>query len=197
LKSVAAKKEVRLYEWRGTDTLSKLGNARDAKLYPVDLNVLAKAIMAYEGDGDTWAHLLALTRRLKAGKQEGFALVTFDGKPVHFCWTTPIHCYFARELRTKLYTEDKLATLIFDCYMPPSVRDETYACVALRVLAQRLMTEGKAPWTLTIGNQWRSRVEDAGFAPRYALFLERTPMGRRVTRVEFCSAEGEETCPRV
>jgi hypothetical protein len=194
-RSLAGREEVRFYQWEGGSTTNFGPNAH-LKFEPIDLHVLATAVMAYESDADTTAYLLRSAQRVTAGKDSGVALVDAGGTPVHFSWVSPFDGFSIAELQTTLSAPSPDAHLIFDCWTPPALRNQGLYKTAIAMLAHQLALSGHAPWIFSAAtNQSSARgIERAGFQFRYSMISRKTPLGRTIT-VEPASSVATQKLP--
>jgi len=186
--AVSAREEVLFYEWSKHVEAPSDKQGFD-RLAPLDLRVLAKAVMAYEDDDHAQSYLLRAARRLSNGEGEGFAATDPDGTPVEFCWVVPFEGFFMEKLQTFLSGPDPQAVLIDDAFTPDAVqRSNSYGAV-IAALVERLLLERKAPWASAAGgNQFWARVlEQTGFILRYTMVSRRTAAGRKITTVPSSS----------
>ena len=144
-------------------------------LRALDLDLLALAAMHHVDEPETLTYLLRAADRLGSGESRGFALVTAEGVPVHFCWASKFEDFHVLGLNHTLKGPSADSTLLFDCWTPASARGRGYCGMAISRVASQLWTEGKQPWILsaaTSGSVVRG-IQKAGFAHRFSLTRKR------------------------
>lgn len=170
-----SRKEILFFEGVSGSSGSYQDLAQDFALRPVSYELLAQAAMESYDDDQTLQYLLRCARRLREGKAEGFALVDSEGQPVHFAWATAFDGFFLAELDDKVEAPSPDAALLFDCWTPQVMRGRGYHCTAMALLAKRISSSGKRPWTFSVGADPASvgEIEKAGFQRRYSLVRQR------------------------
>lgn len=177
--SLFATSEALFFEWVP-------GSARPAsdtfRLEALDFDLTAAAAMQYADEASTLDYLMRCAQRLRAGDARGFALVTSDGKPVHFCWAKDFEGFRMDELERTLRAPSPSATLVFDCFTPPSARGNSYFATAISLLAGQLHASGKAPWIFGAATNHDSLrgIEKSGFVYRFRLGRKRIFFVNRV-----------------
>jgi hypothetical protein len=155
------------------------------QLLPLDLEVLAKAAIEFEGEKETYDYLLRSAQRLRSGQDRGFSLLDARGKAVHFGWVRAFQDFYMDELKVHLDAPTPNAAMIFDCWTPGPVRGHGYYATAVALTAQMLVREGRAPWIFRAASN-RSSVrglESSGFQRRHSLVRQKTLMVERVTKI--------------
>lgn len=149
----------------------KTAGPRCFSLRLIDLDLLASAVRQYSEDEETLTYLLRCAKRLRIDACMGFALVTEEGTPVHFCWAKAFEGFEMAELGRKLQAPCANAVMIFDCFTPVSVRGHGYFVEAIAAVARRLQSEGKVPWIFAAAaNRVSVRgIEKTGFAFKFSL----------------------------
>lgn len=189
--------EVRFYEWDDTNCSAASAELGNLDLHPMELRLLARAVMTYEGDEETRAYLLRCAQRLKSDRSQGF-VATSGGRLVQFCWIAPFEGFFVPELRTTLRNSDPDMTIVFDPFTPASARRRGYYRTALNLLGKKMSESGKKLWAFsTTGNEASTRgIETANFLLRYAMVSRRTAAGRGVTKLDLPSPTADNTTVR-
>jgi len=171
--------EVLFFDWPAGEEKCK-GPSR-LKLRRLDSDILGAAAIHYGDDPLTLDYLMRCAQRLRSEEDGGFALLTVEGTPLHFCWAKDFEGFEMAELRRTLKAPCANAVMIFDCFTPPSERGHGFFADAIAALARRLHSEGKAPWIFGAAtNQASLRgIEESGFTHQFTLgrkrilFLER------------------------
>jgi CelD/BcsL family acetyltransferase involved in cellulose biosynthesis len=180
-RSMVSREEIRFYQWDGTSA-GESASPANFTLEPIDLHLLATALMGYEGDADTATYLLRSAQRAHAGDSSGYALLNHAGTPVHFCWVAPFEGFSMAELQTSLSAPSPDASLIYDCWTPPAVRNRGLYATAIAKLGQQVILSGRSPWIFSAASNWSSvrGIEQAGFHFRFAMTSRKNPLGRRI-----------------
>jgi len=141
----------------------------------LDSDLLGAAAIGYADDAATLAYLLRSAQRFRSENDRGFALLTAEGKPVHFCWVKEFEGFWLSELERTLRAPCADAVMIFDCFTPASARSHGFFAVAIAALAAQLHSEGKAPWIFGAAtNQASLRgIEKSGFTYKFSLGRKR------------------------
>jgi CelD/BcsL family acetyltransferase involved in cellulose biosynthesis len=170
--------EVFFYEWCGRAT--PVENANHPQ--PLDANHLATAAMQNENDRETLTYLLRCASRLQERNAEGFALVDPEGRFLHFGWVAPFDGFFLSELKAKLDAPSPNSFMLFDCWTPLALRGHGYYAKTVRLIAERLQKEGKAPWICSKARNSSSMrgLEKWGFQRRYSLIRQRRLLWQRI-----------------
>ena len=94
---VSAREEQVFYErvQEGADVSVKHSGVA---LVPIDLQILAKATIACEGDDRAQHYLLRAARHLSSSNAEGYAMTDVNGNPIEFYWLAPFHGLYSEEL---------------------------------------------------------------------------------------------------
>ena len=183
---ISNRDEVRFYQW-SPDSVLKETQCRlpDSRLVPITLDLLAHAAMQYEGDRELQAYLLRAASRRKSAGVAGYALLGEDGGALHFAWTAPFEGFFMAELRVHLSAPSANATLIFDCWTPAPVRGRGSYGIAIRLLANQLLGEGRDPWIFSASSNQPSvhGLTKASFEHRFSMIRRKTLMIQRVTKM--------------
>lgn len=151
-------------------------------IQPVDLDLLASAVMHYVEDPETLAYLLRAVDRLLSDESQGFALVTSEGVPVHFCWVTNFEEFVTTELKHPMTAPSSDCVLLVDCWTPASVRGQGYYRETIDRVASQLHAAGKSAWIFTSaanGTALRG-AEKAGFVRMFSLLHKRLLFTRKV-----------------
>jgi CelD/BcsL family acetyltransferase involved in cellulose biosynthesis len=177
--------EVLFFEWP-PNGISRLRHAtlNSLTLQLLDLDLLAVATMRYVDEPETLAYLLRSAARLDSEQGRGFALVTGEGVPVHFCWVTDFEGFYMSELDHKPTAPSPDSVMLFDCWTPDSVRGHGYYSLAISDLASQLWRSGKCPWIFSAAANISSvrGVEKAGFVRRFSLVRKRKLFLSKVVR---------------
>jgi CelD/BcsL family acetyltransferase involved in cellulose biosynthesis len=140
-------------------------------LRPIDFDLMSVAAMHYADDPDTLNYLVRSAQRLRQGTGSGFALLTSDAIPVHFCWARDFEGFEMEELGRTLPAPGADAVLIFDCFTPPSARGSAFFASSISMLADQLRSAGKVPWIFAAATNRASirGIEKSGFTYRFRL----------------------------
>jgi CelD/BcsL family acetyltransferase involved in cellulose biosynthesis len=151
-------------------------------IQPVDLDLLAIAVMHYVEEPETLAYLLRAVDRLLSDESQGFALVTSEGVPLHFCWVTNFEEFVTTELKHPMTAPSSDCVLIVDCWTPASVRGQGYYREAIANVASRLHTARKSPWILISAANGTALggSEKTGFVRMFSLLDKRLLFTRKV-----------------
>lgn len=160
------------------DRLARNENRQDASgltLKPLDFDILGAAAIHYADDPRALDYLMRSAQRVRSVGDAGFALLTAEGTPVHFCWAKDFEGFEMAELNRTLSAPSPGATMIFDCYTPASVRGQGLFASAIAALADQLCSEGKAPWIFGAATNQMSLlgIEKSGFTHRFTLGRKR------------------------
>jgi CelD/BcsL family acetyltransferase involved in cellulose biosynthesis len=179
-KSLFAFSEVLFFEWPGRD--SESGASGGLTLRALDFDLTAAAAMHYADEPSTLDYLVRSAQRLRAGNARGFALVTANGTPVHFCWVKDFAGFQMQELDRALQAPDARAVLIFDCFTPPSTRGNAFFVTAISLLADQLRLAGKVPWIFGAARNHASirGIQKSGFTYRFCLGRKRILFMKRL-----------------
>jgi CelD/BcsL family acetyltransferase involved in cellulose biosynthesis len=144
-------------------------------LKSLDSDILGAAAIHYAEDPKALDYLMRSAKRLRAEDGAGFALLTTEGIPVHFCWARDFEGFEIAELNRTLSAPCADAVMIFDCYTPASARGQGFFAAATAALADRLCSEGKAPWIFGAATNQMSLlgIEKSGFTHRFTLGRQR------------------------
>ena len=177
--------EVLFYEWPASGCVAGTGRAMGLSLEPATLQNLATAAMQFEGDDETGRYLLRAASRLKNEKATGFVLLHGQRSPVHFCWSAAFEGFHIDELNAALSAPSPNASLIFDCWTPPSVRGSGYYADAVGMVARRLLQEGQSPWIFSVESNRASirGLTKTAFELRYSMVRRKTLMTQSVKKV--------------
>lgn len=164
---------VLFFEWpAGNEDRQRPGGLALRRL---DSDIVGAAAIHYAEDSKTLEYLMRSAQRLRFVGGGGFALLTDEGAPVHFCWAKDFEGFEMAELKRTLSAPCPNAVMIFDCYTPSAVRGQGFFAAAISALADQLRAEGKSPWIFGAGtNQTSLRgIEKAGFMRRFTLGRKR------------------------
>src|SRR5205823_1655586 len=125
---------------------AKQSQRADLRLQPLTFKLLATAAINYEADGETLAYILRAAERLNSGCEDGFALTTLEGVPLHFCWVSQFEGFVMTELRQALEEPAPGSVLIFDCWTPLSQRGHEYYGQCIAKVAGQMLENDKHPW---------------------------------------------------
>jgi CelD/BcsL family acetyltransferase involved in cellulose biosynthesis len=167
--------EVVLLEWRGDECSDSESLAQPTQtIRPIDLELLAGAAMQYGADAETLLYLLKAAERVRLAECQGFALVSAEGVPLHFCWHAESQYFYSEDLKCTLAIASQDAMVLFDCWTPRSVRGQGFYKSAISRIASQLQAAGKVTWLITpaINRAAFWGAERAGFA-KGALFIRR------------------------
>jgi len=159
--------EVLFFDWPADKFRGRSG----LTLRRLDSDILGAAAIHYGDDPVTLDYLMRCAQRLRSEGGGGFALLTAEETPVHFCWANDFEGFEMAELRRTLSAPCANAVMIFDCFTPPSERGQGFFADAIAALARQLHAEGKAPWIFGAAtNQASLRgIEESGFTHRFTL----------------------------
>jgi CelD/BcsL family acetyltransferase involved in cellulose biosynthesis len=179
-RSLVSIDEVHFFDWPNAGIDPK--RSRSLALRPLDFDLLGAAGIHYADEPSTLDYLVRSAQRLRSGDKQGFALVTTDGTPVHFCWVGDFEGFAMAELQRALQAPCVNAVLIFDCHTPASVRGHGFFADAISILADQFRGAGKRPWIFAAATNHASLrgIEKSGFTRRFSL-------GRR--RILFLKTE--------
>lgn len=168
-RSLVAFDEVLFFEWLGRRDGPE--RSRSLALRSLDFDLLGAAAIHYADEPTTLDYLVRSAQRLRSGGKQGFALVTTDGMPVHFCWVDDFEGFPIEELKRVLQAPDANAVLIFDCHTPASARGHGFFPHAISLLADQLRAAGKPPWIFAAATNHASLrgIEKSGFTHRFSL----------------------------
>jgi hypothetical protein len=133
------------------------------------------ASIQYAEDPKVLDYLMRSAKRLRSEDGIGFALLSADGIPVHFCWAKDFEGFEMAELNRALQAPCADAVMIFDCYTPASARGQGFFTSAIAALADRLCSEGKGPWIFGAATNQMSLlgIEKSGFTHQFTLGRKR------------------------
>lgn len=171
--SLFAFDEVLFFDWPQESYVPR--KSRGLTLRPFDSDVLGAAGIHYAEDPSTELYLLRSAQRFRSEHDRGFALITAEGAPVHFCWVKDYEGFEMEELGRTLHTPGPEAVMIFDCFTPVSVRGNGFFSDAIAALALQLHAAGKTPWIFAAAtNQASVRgIQKSGFTYRFSLARKR------------------------
>jgi len=182
--------EVVFYEWTG----STRENSHSMEIKPLDLETLAKGAMVDVDDPETMSYLFRAAQRLHYEGDSGFALITTDLRPVHYCWVSDFEGFYMDELKIRLTAPGKNAVMIFDCWTPRSARGHGYYGLAVSQAAEHLYSAGKAPWIFSAAQNIPSLrgIEKAGFRERYSMIRRKVLFWQDLRRLSSESSPAAE-----
>ena len=169
--SLVAFDEVFFFDWSTINPKGLCGMT----LRRFDSDLLGAAAMGHADDAATLAYLVRSAQRFRSESDRGFALLTTEGAPVHFCWVKEFEGFVLAELERALQAPCADAVMIFDCFTPVSARGHGFFAAAIAALADQLHSEGKAPWIFGAAtNQASLRgIEKSGFTYKFSLGRKR------------------------
>jgi CelD/BcsL family acetyltransferase involved in cellulose biosynthesis len=167
--SLCSSEEVLFFDWRSREE-NPVGPC-DTALRRLDSDLLGAAAIHYADDPATLDYLLHSAPRLRSEDHRGFAWLSAEGLPVHFCWVKDFEGFRMAELERTLRAPCAGAVMIFDCFTPPSIRGRGFFPRAIAALANQLNSEDEAPWIFGAAtNQAALRgIKKSGFAHRFTL----------------------------
>jgi len=171
--SLFAFDEVLLFDWPQEAYVRQ--ESKSLTLRPIDSDLLGAAGIHYAEDPSTEAYLLRSAQRFRSEHDRGFALVTADGTPVHFCWVQEYEGFEMAELGRILHAPCPKAVMISDCFTPMPVRGNGFFSDAIATLALRLHADGRVPWIFAASTNQASvkGIEKSGFTYRCSLGRKR------------------------
>ena len=171
--SLFAFEVVHFFDWPASEESST--GQTGLRLQPLNDDILGGAAIRYEDDPSTLEYLMRSARRFRTDAEGGFALLTAEGVPVHFCWVKDFEGFEMAELGRTLTAPRANAVMIFDCYTPASVRGQGFFAEAIAAFARHLHAEGKAPWIFgaATNQDSLSGIEKSGFIRRFSLGRQR------------------------
>jgi CelD/BcsL family acetyltransferase involved in cellulose biosynthesis len=164
--------EVLFFEWpAGGPTPSGSGTT----LRPLDSDLVGSAAILYGDDPAALRYLVRSAQRLGGRHDQGFALLSTKGQPVHFCWAADFDGFAMAELDRRLHAPSPDAMMIFDCFTPVFARGQGWFAEAIALLADHLRSQGKVPWIFgAAGNQSSLRgIRKTAFEYRFSLGRKR------------------------
>jgi CelD/BcsL family acetyltransferase involved in cellulose biosynthesis len=169
--SLVAFDEVLFFDWSAANHKGSCGMT----LRRFDSDLLGAAAIGYADDPATLAYLLRSAQRFRSEDDRGFALLTAEGTPAHFCWVKEFEGFGLAELDRTLHAPCADAVMIFDCFTPASARSHGFFAVAIAALADQLHSEGKAPWIFGAATNHASLrgIEKSGFTYKFSLGRKR------------------------
>jgi CelD/BcsL family acetyltransferase involved in cellulose biosynthesis len=175
--------EVLFYEWPATFASNESEPSGSTVLKSVDLQLLAAGAISYPDDPETLNYLLRSARRLRSKNHSGFALVTAEGVPAHFCWVSSFDGFQMAELAHTLDQPSPDAVLLFDCWTPKSARGQGHYSKTVELVAIQLRTKGKKPWIFSAASNTSSvqGLEKTGFRHRYTLARRKFLVWQRIS----------------
>jgi CelD/BcsL family acetyltransferase involved in cellulose biosynthesis len=161
--------EVLFLDWAPTGFLqaSVTQGESELRLQPLSINLLAAAAMEYEHDADTQEYLLRSAGRLQSAAEQGYALLTAAGIPVHFCWVAPFEGFRMQGLGEALKQPAAGAVLICDGWTPRSQLDHQHGARCAGMVADLTQASGKRPWIFSAAPDSTAELEREGFVPRF------------------------------
>ncbi len=94
--SLFAFEEVLFFTGPGRELDPKVSGS--LRLQPLNFELLGAAAMHYADEPVTLEYLMRTAQRLRSGDARGFALVTAEDAPVHFCWVKEFEGFQMAEL---------------------------------------------------------------------------------------------------
>lgn len=171
--SLFAFDEVLFFDWPGAG--EKCNEPSGLTLTRLDSDTLGAAAIRYADDATALDYLMRSADRLRSEGDSGFALITAEGTPVHFCWVRDFGGFKMAELDRTLNAPGANAVMIFDCFTPSAVRGHGFFADAIATLARQLHSEGKAPWIFGAATNPASLrgIKESGFRHRFTLGRKR------------------------
>ena len=132
---------------------------------------LGRAAVQYGNDPASLRFLMRSAQRLRSGNGDGYALMTSDGLPVHFCWAKDFQGFEMAELDRSLHAPCNNAVMIFDCFTPEAARGHGFFPEAIALLARDLTSRGKSAWIFGAETNQASvhGIQKTGFRYRFTL----------------------------
>ncbi len=177
-----------LLQWSELEFVRRQHPAAGAlTVQPLDLDLLATAAMRYVQDAETLAYLLRAAARLRSGEHQGFALVTREGVPLHFCRVAKFEEFSDAEFKCSTKPRSLDCVLILDAWTPVAVRGRGHYCEAIARVASRLQAAGTSPWiVISAANGTALRgAEEAGFVRKLSWVRKRVLFMDRVFESPF------------
>jgi CelD/BcsL family acetyltransferase involved in cellulose biosynthesis len=167
--SLFAFDEVLFFDWPQESCVPR--ESRGLTLRPFDADVLGVAGIHHAEDPSVELYLLRSAQRLRSKRDRGFALITAEGTPVHFCWVKDYEGFEMEELGRTLHAPGPTAVMIFDCFTPAPIRGNGFFSDAIAALALQLQAAGETPWIFAAAiNQASVRgIEKSAFTYRFSL----------------------------
>jgi CelD/BcsL family acetyltransferase involved in cellulose biosynthesis len=167
--SLFAFDEVLFFDWPQESCVAR--ESRGLTLRPFDVDVLGVAGIHHAEDPSMEVYLRRSAQRLRSKRDRGFALITAEGTPVHFCWVKDYEGFEMEELGRTLHAPGPAAVMIFDCFTPAPVRGNGFFSDAIAALASQLQAAGETPWIFAAAaNQASVRgIEKSRFTYRFTL----------------------------
>jgi len=149
----------------------RAATSSSTRLRPLDSVILGEAAVQYGNDPASLRFFMRSAQRLRSGEGQGFALVTAEGMPVHFCWARSFEGFQMAELDRVLKAPHENAVMIFDCFTPDAARGHGFFREAIAMLAQELTSRGKSVWIFGAATNRAavSGLEKTGFQYRFTL----------------------------
>ena len=191
LLAVASEREEKFFYERVQQAEDVSVKHSEVVLVPIDLQILAKATIACEGDECAEHYLLRAARRLSSPNTEGYALTDLNGNPIEFYWLAPFDGLYSEELQTLLSASDPRAALIYDCFsLEPGAPPAKTVRSGFAALVERALEKGNVSWAAVAAGDsyWVRVVQDAGFVLRYSLVSRRTLAGRTLRKITGSSS---------
>ena len=169
--SLVAFEVVHFFDWPASENSVEPGGL---VLRPLNDDILGAAAIRYQDDPAALAYLIRSAQRLWSDGR-GYALLTAEGVPVHFCWVKDFEGFEMAELGRTLNAPGPDTVMIFDCYTPAAVRGQGFFAHAIGALARQVHSEGKAPWIFGAATNQESLrgIEKSGFTHRFSLGRKR------------------------
>jgi CelD/BcsL family acetyltransferase involved in cellulose biosynthesis len=156
----------------------------DLKLVQLSTRLLAINAMEYHRESGVLEYLTRSALRLKSGEDQGFALLSQQGIPVHICWAAPFEGFRMPDLDRPLREPAPDSVVLFDCWTaPPQLSPQPEAKFA-SIIAAHILESGKRPWVFNSGRQL-STWERAGFVLRFSLVRRKKLSFNRASAIEF------------
>ena len=175
--AVVASEDVLFFQWPAD---ARVPLAHGLRLVPLDSDLIGAAAIYYGEDPAALRYLTRCAQRLESENTQGFALLTANDTPVHFCWVRDFEGFDMAELDRRLQAPCPDAVMLFDCYTPVSTRGHGYFSEAIALAAVALRAAGKSPWIFGAAANHSSvrGIQKSAFEYRFTL-------GRR--RIAFFS----------
>jgi CelD/BcsL family acetyltransferase involved in cellulose biosynthesis len=171
--SLFAFDEVLFFEWPKEPCIPN--NSKGLTLRSCVADILGEAGIRYSDEPSTHLYLLRSAQRFREECARGYALLTAEGTPVHFCWVKDYEGFEMEELGRILHAPGPEAAMIFDCFTPEAARGKGFFSDAIAALSLQLQAAGRTPWIFAAATNKASArgIEKSGFTYRLSLARKR------------------------